>query len=87
MTPDRARHLIGRWPKEAQYILIERWGMKADDEAGFWQAVIDTRRVWSETWGRDVAVTQLRIENEEGEKAQWNKLQAALVASQQQRLY
>jgi hypothetical protein len=87
MDINRARALIGHWPTEAQYILVERWGMTPDNEAGFWSAVDNTRLVWGETWGRDVAATQLRIENEEKEKTQWNKLQAALVASRQQRLY
>jgi hypothetical protein len=83
LTNDRARVLLQRWPKEAELMLVERWELMGD----FWKAVADTRRVWGETWGRDVAATQLRIDGEEQEKQQWNKSQAALAHSQQQRLY
>lgn len=87
MTADHARQLVGHWPTEAQCILVKRWGMKADDASGFWRAVDDTRRVWTETWGRAVAETRLKIPNEEQERAKWKKSQAASVAFQQQRLY
>lgn len=83
MTNEQAQRLLADWPKEAEYMAVERWELMGD----FWKAVADTRRVWGETWGRDVAATQLRIENEEREKTQWNKSQAVLGYSQQPRLY
>jgi hypothetical protein len=83
VTIERAQVLLASWPREAEYMLIERWELMGD----FWRAVADTRRVWGETWGRDVAATQLRIDGEEQEKTKWNKLQAASAHSQQQRLY
>jgi len=83
LTNDRARVLLRHWPKDAEVMLIERWELMGD----FWKAVADTRRVWGETWGRDKAATQLRIDGEEQEKQQWNKSQAASAYSQQQRLY
>lgn len=64
MTVEQARRLIGEWPKEAEYLLTERWKIKDDDARGFWQAVEDTRKIWEWTWGKEAVNTQLRIEKE-----------------------
>ena len=92
MTPDRARHLIGHWPEDARYLMNERWSIMdalGHNEAFFWKAVTDTRNVWARTWDLsiDKVAEILSIKNEEKERATWNKLQAELLASQQQRLY
>jgi len=80
VTPDRARALIGHWPKLAEEQCAERWAIKSetdDSDHHFWQAVKEVRTEWGEVWGRDKAATQLQIENEEEVKKQWNKLQVA----------
>ena len=77
MTNEELRPLIAHWPKEAEYLLIERWGQMESFEA----ALADTQRVWAETWGWNMVRKQLTIERKET----W-KTSTGLWDSQQQRL-
>ena len=85
LTNEELRPLIAHWPKEAEYELNERWELMGD----FWSALDDTRRVWARDHdiSIDAAKAILAIKNEEGERKQWNKLQAASACLRQQRLY
>jgi hypothetical protein len=92
MDINRARHLIQHWPEDARYQMNERWSIMSpteSSEAHFWKAIADTRKVYAYTWDLTLekATQVLSIKNEEKERATWNKLQAALALSAQQRLY